>query len=115
MYEYVARSRDSARSPRPTWRSRRLLPLGLERAGLHGPIKSPSFRVRTAIGPPHFEWSPALNLTPENATDAPATSIAPDAPLLECYAVALEFAAMRLVSLPGSRGRDYATKMQRVA
>ena len=62
-----------------------------------------------------FEGSPALNLSPETATDAPATSTAPDAPLLECYAAALEFAAMRLVSLPGSRGRDYATKMQRVA
>ena len=40
-----------------------------------------------------------MNLTPENATDAPATSTAPDAPLLDherldCYAVALEFAAM---------------------
>ena len=30
--------------------------------------------------PSRFEWSPALNLTPSNATDAPAASLAPDAP-----------------------------------
>ena len=30
--------------------------------------------------PSRFEWSPALNLTPENATDAPTASLAPDAP-----------------------------------
>ena len=48
-------------------------------------------------------WSPALNLTPSNATDAPAASLAPDAlettPLLDherldVFHVALEFAAM---------------------
>ncbi len=40
-----------------------------------------------------------MNLTPENATDAPATSVAPERPLLDherldCYAVAIELAAM---------------------
>ena len=65
------------------WWSRRLLRLGRERAGLHGLSKSPSIRVRTAIGPSRFDWSPALNLTPENATDAPTTSVAPERPLLD--------------------------------
>ena len=50
-----------------------------------------------------FDWSPALNLTPSNATDAPAASLAPGAPetaplldheRLDCFHVALEFAAM---------------------
>ena len=53
--------------------------------------------------PSRFEWSPALNLTPENATDAPTASLAPDAPAttppldherLDVFRVALEFAAM---------------------
>ena len=64
--------------------------------------------------PSRFEWSPALNLraspntekvqgTPSNATDAPAASLAPDAPentppldheRLDCFKVALEFVAM---------------------
>ena len=40
-----------------------------------------------------------MNLTPETATAAPATSAAPERPLLDherldCYAVALELAAM---------------------
>ncbi len=40
-----------------------------------------------------------MNLTPENATDAPAAPLAPEPPLLDherlhCYQVALEFAAM---------------------
>jgi len=40
-----------------------------------------------------------LNLTPDDATDAPTTLVAPEAALLDherldCYAVALEFAAM---------------------
>ncbi len=50
-----------------------------------------------------LDWSPALNLTPSNATDAPAASLAPGAPetaplldheRLDCFHVALEFAAM---------------------
>ena len=50
-----------------------------------------------------FDWSPALNLTPSNATDAPAAPLAPGAPetaplldheRLDCFHVALEFAAM---------------------
>ena len=51
--------------------------------------------------PSRFEWSPALNLTPSNATDAPTTPVAPDVPpplldheRLDCFHVALEFAAM---------------------
>ena len=47
---------------------------------------------------PHY-WSPALNLTPENATDVPTTPDAPESPLfdhekLDAYRVALEFAGM---------------------
>lgn len=37
--------------------------------------KAPSFRLRTARGPFPRSWSPALNLTPEKATDAPPTPI----------------------------------------
>ena len=53
--------------------------------------------------PSRFEWSPALNLTPSNATDAPAASLTPDAPentppldheRLDVFRVALDFAAM---------------------
>ncbi len=55
--------------------------------------------------PPRFDWSPALNLTPSNASNAPAATAAPLTPdpaatqrldheRLDCYAVALEFAAM---------------------
>ena len=53
--------------------------------------------------PSLFEWSPALSLTPSNATDPPAASLAPHAPetappldheRLDCFQVALEFAAM---------------------
>ena len=49
--------------------------------------------------PSLVSWSPALNLTPEPATDAPTTPLATDQPLLDherlhCYAVALEFASM---------------------
>jgi len=54
--------------------------------------------------PSRFEWSPALNLTPSKATNAPAASLAPDTPestpppldheRLDCFQVALEFAAM---------------------
>ena len=55
--------------------------------------------MRTALGPVLIERSPALNLTPDDATDAPATPDAPEAPVLDherldAYAVALEFAAM---------------------
>ena len=44
-------------------------------------------------------WSPALNLTHENANDAPTTPFAPEQPLLDherldCYRVSLEFAVM---------------------
>ena len=82
-----------------SWRSRRLLRFGREGAGLHPPRKSPSCRMRTAIGPSRFDWSPALNLTTERATDAPTTPSATDLPLLDherldCYRVALDFAAM---------------------
>ena len=53
--------------------------------------------------PSRFDWSPALNLTPSNATDAPTASFAHDAPesapildheRLDVFRVALEFAAM---------------------
>ena len=49
--------------------------------------------------PSLFERSPALNLTPSNATDAPTTPVATGAPLLDherldCYKVALDFASM---------------------
>ena len=59
-----------------------------------------------------LEWSPALNLTPSNATDAPAASLAPDAlettPLLDherldVFRVALEFAAMVPALAKGAR------------
>jgi four helix bundle protein len=49
-----------------------------------------------------------LNLTPENATDAPTTSIAPERPLLDherldVYQVALELAAMVPALTQGAR------------
>ena len=51
--------------------------------------------------PSLFERSPALNLTPSNATDAPTTPVAPgtaptllDHERLDVFHVALEFAAM---------------------
>jgi four helix bundle protein len=83
--------------------SRRLLPLGRERAGLHANRKSPSVWVRTAIVPSRFDWSPALNLTPENANDAPTTPVAHETPAqpplldherLDVFQVALELAAV---------------------
>ena len=93
--------------------SRRLLHLGRplnpsavggdpETAGLHAHRESPSVRVRTAIVPSRFDWSPALNLTPENATDAPTAPAANEPPAqplldherLDVFQVALEFAAM---------------------
>jgi four helix bundle protein len=101
--------------------SRRSLLLGREDAGLHANLKSPSVSVRTAIVPSRFDWRPAfldhsatrtappqsrwrsfVNLTTENANDAPTASVAPDAnapPLLDherldVFQVALELAAM---------------------
>ena len=49
-----------------------------------------------------------MNLTPENATDAPTTSVATERPLLDherldVYAVALEFAAMVPALTQGAR------------
>lgn len=55
--------------------------------------------MRTALGPLLIQRSPALNLTPDDATDAPTTHAAePPTPLdherLDCFRVALKFAAM---------------------
>ena len=49
-----------------------------------------------------------MNLTPENATDAPITSVATERPLLDherldCYAVALEFAGLVPALTHGAR------------
>ena len=52
--------------------------------------------------PSRFDWSPALNLTPENANDAPTSPVANELPAeplldherLDVFRVALEFAAM---------------------
>ena len=111
-HETTIRSHESSSNPDPAAverRSRRLLHLGREAAGLHESCAAPSLMVRTALVPSRFDWSPALNLTPENANDAPTapvahaptTPVAPDTapPLLDherldVFQVALEFAAM---------------------
>jgi four helix bundle protein len=83
---------------RERW-SRLLLRIGRERAGLRT-------RRRIAVRPGEdgdwavaLDWSPALNLTPSDATDAPTTPAAGATPTLDherldCFHVALEFAAM---------------------
>ena len=58
--------------------------------------EAPSFGVRTALGPFLLNWSPALNLTPSNATDTPTTPSAPvmDYERLDVFRVALEFTTL---------------------
>ena len=66
-----------------------------------------------------LDWSPALNLTPENATAAPTAHTATEAPLLDherldCFKVALEFAGL-VPSLTGTARASLRDQLERAA